>query len=55
MHDGDTASTSGSILTNSQIDKSDFLDQVTDFDDWEDDGDDEVWITMGTNGKQLRE
>ncbi len=54
MHDGDTASTSGSIFTNSVIDKSEFVDRDVDFDDWEDDDATEVWETMGADGKKLR-
>lgn len=54
LHDGDTASTSGSIFTNSVIDKSEFVDRDVDFDDWEDDYAAEVWETMGGDGKKLR-
>jgi hypothetical protein len=56
MHDGDTVSTSGSFITNSEIDKDEFVDRDIDFDDWdeEDDGTGEVWVTMGKNGKMLR-
>ena len=54
IHDGDTASTSGSIMTNSMIDKSEFPDRDIDFDDWEDDNDSSVYVTMGSNGKVLR-
>ncbi|KAL7541108.1 hypothetical protein ACHAXR_010630 [Thalassiosira sp. AJA248-18] len=53
VHDGDTVSTSGSIMTNSEIDKSEFIDRDVDFDDWEDDGT-EVWVTVGHDGKMLR-
>ena len=56
MHDGDTVSTSGSFITNSEIDKDEFVDRDIDFDDWdeEDDGTGELWVTMGKNGKMLR-
>jgi hypothetical protein len=54
LHDGDTASTSGSIFTNSVIDKSEFVDRDIDFDDWEDDDASEVWETVGRDGKKLR-
>lgn len=54
LHDGDTVSTSGSILTNSEIDKSEFIDRDIDFDDWEEDDGTEVWVTLGKNGKILR-
>lgn len=56
VHDGDTVSTSGSYATNSEIDKTEFVDRDIDFDDWdeEDDGNGEVWVTMGPNGKILR-
>lgn len=54
IHDGDTASTSGSIMTNSVIDKSEFPDRDIDFDDWEDDNDSSAYVTMGSNGKVLR-
>mmetsp|Transcript_20212 Transcript_20212/g.43928 ORF Transcript_20212/g.43928 Transcript_20212/m.43928 type:complete len:456 (-) Transcript_20212:878-2245(-) len=54
VHDGDTVSTSGSILTNSEIDKSEFIDRDIDFDDWEEDDGAEVWVTLGKNGKMLR-
>mmetsp|Transcript_26057 Transcript_26057/g.62563 ORF Transcript_26057/g.62563 Transcript_26057/m.62563 type:complete len:497 (-) Transcript_26057:222-1712(-) len=55
LHDGDTVSTSGSIITNSEIDKSEFVDRDIDFDDWEDDDNgDEVWVTFGKSGKMLR-
>lgn len=53
VHDGDTASTSGSFATNSEIDKAEFEDRDIDFCDW-DEEDDEVWVTMGKNGKMLR-
>mmetsp|Transcript_34504 Transcript_34504/g.62079 ORF Transcript_34504/g.62079 Transcript_34504/m.62079 type:complete len:466 (+) Transcript_34504:157-1554(+) len=54
LHDGDTASTSGSIMTNSEIDKSEFIDRDIDFDDWESDDGDEVWVTVGKSSKMLR-
>jgi len=54
LHDGDTASTSGSILTNSEVDKSEFIDRDFDFDDWEEDDGSEMWVTLGKNGKMLR-
>jgi len=54
VHDGDTVSTSGSILTNSEIDKSEFIDRDIDFDDWEEDDGNVVWVTMGKSGKMLR-
>jgi hypothetical protein len=56
VHDGDTVSTSGSFVTNSEIDKAEFEDRDIDFDDWdeEDDGVGEVWVTVGKNGKMLR-
>ena len=55
VHDGDTVSTSGSIMTNSEIDKSEFIDRDIDFSDWEEDDDDgEIWVTVGNSGKMLR-
>ena len=55
LHDGDTASTSGSIMTNSVVDKSEFPDRDIDFDDWEDDDDgSDIYVTVGSNGKILR-
>lgn len=54
VHDGDTASTSGSIMTNSEIDKSEFIDRDIDFDYWEEDDGTEVWVTVGNDGKMLR-
>lgn len=55
LHDGDTASTSGSIMTNSVVDKSEFPDRDIDFDDWDDDDDgSDVYVTVGKNGKILR-
>lgn len=54
VHDGDTASTSGSIFTNSQIDKSEFPDRDIDFNDWEEDNAAEMWVTFGANGKILQ-
>lgn len=56
VHDGDTVSTSGSFVTNSEVDKTEFVDRDFDFDDWdeEDDGTGDVWVTMGKNGKMLR-
>jgi len=56
LHDGDTASTSGSIMTNSVVDKSEFPDRDIDFDDWDDVDDDgsDVYVTVGKNGKILR-
>lgn len=54
VHDGCTVSTSASILTNSEIDKSEFIDRDIDFDDWEDDDNEEVYVTIGPNGKMLR-
>lgn len=55
MHDGNTLSTSGSILTNSEIDKAEYIDKDIDFFDWEEGVDgDQQWITMGPNGKMLR-
>jgi len=55
LHDGDTASTSGSIMTNSVVDKSEFPDRDIDFDDWDDDDDGtDVYVTVGSNGKILR-
>lgn len=41
-------------MTNSVIDKSEFPDRDIDFDDWEDDNDSSVYVTMGSNGKVLR-
>ncbi|KAL7532052.1 hypothetical protein ACHAWF_003997 [Thalassiosira exigua] len=54
VHDGDTASTSGSIVTNSEVDKSEFVDRDLDFNDWESDDGAEVWVAVGKNGKMLR-
>lgn len=55
LHDGDTASTSGSIMTNSVFDKSEFPDRDIDFDDWEDDDDGtDLYVTVGSNGKILK-
>jgi hypothetical protein len=54
LHDGDTASTSGSIMTNSVIDKSEFPDRDIDFDDWEEDDGTDLYVTVGSNGKILR-
>ncbi|KAL9190379.1 hypothetical protein ACHAXT_007590 [Thalassiosira profunda] len=54
VRDGDTVSTSGSIVTNSEVDKSEFVDRDIDFADWEEEDDTEVWVTMGANGKMLR-
>ncbi len=53
VHDGDTVSTSGSLVTNSDIDKAKFEDRDIDFCDW-DEEDDESWVTRGKNGKMLR-
>lgn len=55
LHDGDTASTSGSIMTNSVVDKSEFPDRDIDFDDWDDNDDgSDGYVTVGSNGKILR-
>mmetsp|Transcript_6068 Transcript_6068/g.13261 ORF Transcript_6068/g.13261 Transcript_6068/m.13261 type:complete len:150 (-) Transcript_6068:302-751(-) len=54
VHDGNTVSTSASLLTNSEIDKSEFRDMDFDFEDWEDEDDGEQWVTVGPNGKVLR-
>lgn len=54
VHDGDTVSTSASVMTNSEIDKTEFADRDIDFDDWVDDDDGPEWVTMGANGKMLR-
>ena len=53
VHEGDTASTSGSIVTNSEVDKSDFVDRDIDFNDWEEDNDTAEYVTVGKNGKIL--
>ena len=44
QHDGDTVSTSASIMTNSSIDKTEFQDRDFDFNDYEDEN--EEWITI---------
>jgi hypothetical protein len=49
-HDGDTVSTSASVMTNSTIDKTDFQDRDFDFDDYEDEN--EEWHTVPTRRKQ---
>lgn len=54
VHDGCTVSTSASVVTNSVIDKSEFIDQDVDFDDWLSDDGMEDYITLGSNGKMLR-
>lgn len=54
VHDGNTVSTSASLLTNSEIDKSEFRDMDIDFEDWEDEDDGEQWVTVGPNGKVLK-
>lgn len=50
QHDGDTVSTSASIMTNSSIDKTDFQDRDFDFDDYEDEN--EEWHTVPTRGRK---
>ena len=54
-HDGDTVSTSGSIMTDSEIDKAEFMDVDFDFEEWEDEDGvwDNGWVTVGDNGKEL--
>ena len=54
IHDGDTVSTSGSIATNSEIDKAEFIDRDIEFGDWEEDDGLQVWVTVGKNGKMLQ-
>jgi hypothetical protein len=53
VHDGDTVSTSGSILTNSEVDKAEFADRDIDFDDWEEDDKTDSWVTVGSSGRPL--
>ena len=54
VHDGCTVSTSASIITNSEVDKSEFVDRDIDFDDWQSDDGSDMYVTVGNNGKMLR-
>ena len=47
-------STSASIVTNSEVDKSEFVDRDIDFDDWQSDDGSDMYVTVGNNGKMLR-